>query len=142
MKKDEIKYVWTAKKGTFLGLPLSFTRYFLTETKFITRTGILSINEDEIDLYKIIDKKVRIPFGQRLVGCGTIILYSKDADSPTKEIRCIKNVRKVSELIDKNMNTMRDRYGIRGRDMMGYGGAHYDDNYDDIGSHDDDGETY
>ena len=90
MKKDEIKYVWTAKKGTFLGLPLSFTRYFLTETKFITRTGILSINEDEIDLYKIIDKKVRIPFGQRLVGCGTIILYSKDADSPTKEIRCIK----------------------------------------------------
>ena len=49
MKKDEIKYVWTAKKGTFLGLPLSFTRYFLTETKFITRTGVFSISEDEID---------------------------------------------------------------------------------------------
>lgn len=142
MKKDEIKYVWTAKKGTFLGLPLSFTRYFLTETKFITRTGVLSINEDEIDLYKIIDKKVRIPFGQRLVGCGTIILYSKDADSPTKEIRCIKNVRKVSELINKHMNIMRDRYGIRGRDMMGYGGgAHYGDDYDDHDGHDD-GENY
>ena len=142
MKKDEIKYVWTAKKGTFLGLPLSFTRYFLTETKFITRTGILSISEDEIDLYKIIDKKVRIPFGQRLVGCGTIILYSKDADSPTKEIRCIKNVRKVSELIDKHMNAMRDRYGIRGRDMMGYGGygGHYDDEYEDHDMHDNDDE--
>ena len=142
MKKDEIKYVWTAKKGTLFGLPLSFTRYFLTETKFITRTGFLSIDEDEIDLYKIIDKKVRIPFGQRLVGCGTIILYSKDADSPSKEIHCIKNVRKVSELIDKHMNIMRDRYGIRGRDMMGYGGygSHYDDSYDDHDMHDNDDE--
>lgn len=145
MKKDEIKYVWTAKKGTFLGLPLSFTRYFLTETKFITRTGVFSISEDEIDLYKIIDKKVRLPFLQRLVGCGSIIVYSKDADTPSKEIHCIKNVRQVSELIDKHMNIMRDRYGIRGRDMMGYGGGyggHTDDHYDD--GHDDhfDGETY
>ena len=144
MKKDEIKYVWTAKKGTFLGLPISFTRYFLTETKFITRTGFLSIREDEIDLYKIIDKKVRITFGQRLCGCGTIILYSKDADSPTKEIHCIKNVRKVSELIDKHMNQMRDRYGIRGRDLMGYGGygGHYDDDCEDGHDHDDDGDNY
>ena len=57
MKSDEINYVWTDKKRTLFGLPLSFTRYFLTETKFITRTGFLSVEEDEIDLYKIIDKK-------------------------------------------------------------------------------------
>ena len=59
MKKDEIKYVWTDKKRTIFGLPLSFTRYFLTESKFITRTGFLSVDEDEIDLYKIIDKKLQ-----------------------------------------------------------------------------------
>ena len=62
MKSDEINYVWTDKKRTLFGLPLSFTRYFLTETKFITRTGFLSVEEDEIDLYKIIDKKMRKPF--------------------------------------------------------------------------------
>ncbi len=131
MKKDEIQYVWTDKKRTLFGLPWSFTRYFLTETKFITRTGFFSIDEDEIDLYKITDKKMRKPFWQRIVGCGSIIIYSRDADTPSKEIHCIKNVRQVSELIDKYLNIMRDKYGIRGRDMMGYHDGH--DHYDEIG---------
>ena len=119
MKKDEIPYIWTDKKRTFLGLPISFTRYFLTETKFITRKGFFTIDEDELDLYKIDDKKLKFPFGQRLFGCGTIIIYSRDRDTPTKEIHCVKNVRKVSDLIDQKLNDMRDRYGIRGRDLVG-----------------------
>ncbi len=138
MKKSDIKYVWTDKKRTLFGLPLSFTRYFLTETKFITRSGFFSVDEDEIDLYKITDKKVRYPFFQRLFRCGTIIIYSRDADTPSKEIHCIKQVRQVSELIDKYLNIMRDKYGIRGRDMMGLhaGHDHYDD-YDDHVEYDD-----
>lgn len=134
MKKNEFEYVWTDKKRTIFGLPWSFTRYFLTETKFITRTGFLSIDEDEIDLYKITDKKVRYPFFQRLFNCGTIIIYSRDADTPSKEVHCVKNVRKVSELIDKHLNIMRDKYGIRGRDMINFHDHHdadYDDHYDD-----------
>ena len=111
MKKDEFAYVWTDKKRTLFGLPISFTRYFLTETKFITRTGFLSVDEDEIDLYKITDKKVRFPFFQRLFKCGSIIIYSRDADTPSKEIHCI----------------MRDKYGIRGRDMI-----NFHDHYDDV----------
>ena len=56
MKKDVINYIWTDKKRTIFGLPISFTRYFLTEDKFITRKGFLSIEEDELDLYRVIDK--------------------------------------------------------------------------------------
>lgn len=119
MAKEEINYVWTDKKRTLFGLPLSFTRYYLTPTKFITRAGLLNVEEDEIDLYKIIDKSVQRPFFQRLFGCGTIVIHSKDADTPTKEVKSIKSVRQVSNLIDKHMNNMRDRYGIRGRDMVG-----------------------
>ena len=119
MAKNEIDYVWTDKKRTLFGLPLSFTRYYLTRTKFITRAGLINVEEDEIDLYKIIDKSVKRPFFQRLLGCGTIIIHSKDADTPTKEVKSIKSVRQVSDLIDKHMNNMRDRYGIRGRDMVG-----------------------
>ncbi len=127
MKKDEFPYVWTDKKRTLFGLPLSFTRYFLTETKFITRTGFLSVDEDEIDLYKITDKKVRFPFFQRMFKCGSIIIYSRDADTPSKEIHCVKNVRQVSELLDKYLTIMRDKYGIRGRDMI-----NFHDQYDDV----------
>jgi hypothetical protein len=117
-RKEEFSYIWTDKKRTIFGLPISFTRYFLTETKFITRTGLFNIDEDELDLYKITDKKLRLPFMQRLFKCGSIVIYSKDTDTPSKEITSIKNSRKVSELIDKYINAQRDKYGIRGRDMM------------------------
>ncbi len=127
MKKNDISYVWTDKKRTIFGLPISFTRYFLTETKFITRTGLLSVDEDEIDLYKITDKKVRFPLFQRLFKCGSIVIYSKDTDTPSKEIHCIKNPRKVSELIDKYLTIMRDKYGIRGRDLMDIDNCDHDD---------------
>lgn len=118
MAKNEPSYIWTDKKRTIFGLPFSFTRYYLTEKKFITRTGFLNIREDEIDLYKITDKSIKCSFGQRIVGCGTIIIHSKDIDTPVKEIQSIKNVREVSEMIDEYINQMRDRYGIRGRDMF------------------------
>ena len=117
-RKEEFSYIWTDKKRTIFGLPISFTRYFLTETKFITRTGLFNIDEDELDLYKITDKKLRLPFMQRLFKCGSIVIYSKDTDTPSKEVTSIKNSRKVSELIDKYINAQRDKYGIRGRDMM------------------------
>ncbi|MDE7364565.1 MAG: PH domain-containing protein [Ruminococcus sp.] len=120
MAKHEIDYIWTDKKRTFLGLPLSFTRYYLTETKFITKAGFFTIKEDEIDLYKISDKSITRSFGQRLVGCGTIIIHSKDTDTPVKEVQSIKDVRKVADLIDKYVNQMRDRYSIRGRDMINF----------------------
>ena len=132
MGKKDINYIWTDKKRTLFGWPLSFTRYYLTETKFITQCGFFSIDEDEIDLYKITDKKIKRPFFQRMFGCGSIIIFSRDADTPTKEIHCVKNVRAVSDQIDKYLNVMRDKYGIRGRDFMGLYGANdgMDDNND------------
>lgn len=130
MSKNEIDYVWTDKKRTIFGLPLSFTRYYLTETKFITKVGFLSIKEDEIDLYKITDKSISRSFGQRIFGCGTITIHSKDIDTPVKKVQSIKNVRQVSDLIDKYMNRMRDKYSIRGRDMFDIHADSYNDDTD------------
>ena len=106
--KDGLEYLWTDKKRTLFGLPLSFTRYYLTESRLITRVGLLTVVEDELDIYRINDKKMELPLGQRMFGCGTIILFSKDVDTPEKHIHSIKK--------------QRDRFGIRGRDMMGPAG--------------------
>ena len=132
MAKEEIQYVWSDKKRTLFGLPLSFTRYFLTETKFITRKGLLSLEEDELELYKVVDKKMQLPFGQRLFGCGTIVLYVKDTDTPVKEVLSVKAPRRVAQLIDKYVDQQRDRYHIRGRDMMGATHRDYLDESDDM----------
>ncbi len=119
MAKKDIDYVWTDKKRTLFGLPLSFTRFFITETKFITSLGFLNIEEDELDLYKVTDKKLQLPLGQRIFGCGTIVLYVKDTDTPIKIIKSVKQPRKVSALLDEKINVQRNKFRIQGRDMMG-----------------------
>lgn len=122
-KKDkQIDYVWSDRKRTVFGLPLSFTRYFLTENRLLTRQGFFNIKEDELELYRIVDKKLSRSFGQRLFGCGTITLFCKDADTPEKDIISVKCPREVSDLIGSFVSQYRDRYGIRGRDMIGSAG--------------------
>lgn len=127
MAKEGFEYVWTDKKRTIFGLPWSFTRYYLTPTKLICRTGLLNLEEDEIDLYKITDKKLRLPFGQRMFGCGTIHICSRDVDSPEKDIISIKNPREVMQMLDQYITEQRDRYSIRGRDMLGMPHTHHED---------------
>ena len=117
--KNDIPHVWTDKKRTLFGLPLSFTRYFLTETKLICRYGLLNIDEDEIDLYKITDKRLRLGFFERIFGCGTIHICSRDTDTPEKDLKGVKKPREVMNLLDKYITEQRDRYSIRGRDLIG-----------------------
>lgn len=127
--KADFDYIWTDKKRTIFGLPISFTRYFLTEKKFITRKGFLNITEDEFDLYRVVDKKLTLPFGQRMFGCGTVIINVKDIDTPVKEVQSIKSPRAFMNLIDEQVEKMRDEYSIRGRDMIA-GGHHHDHDCD------------
>ena len=119
MKKDMFDYIWTDKKRTLFGLPLSFTRYFLTETKFITRKGFLNVEEDELELYRVTDKKLVLPLGQRIFKCGTIIMNVRDVDTPIKEVKSVKAPREVLAKLDEYININRDRYRTRGRDMIG-----------------------
>ncbi len=126
--KADFEYIWTDKKRTLFGLPISFTRYFLTDRKFITRRGFFTIEEDEFDLYRVIDKKLVLPFGQRMFGCGTVVINVKDTDTPVKEVCSIKKPREFMKLLDEQVDILRDTYNIRGRDMIsGPGHMHNED---------------
>ncbi len=118
LTRDYGEIIWTGKK-CILGIPMSFTRYILTESKLITRVGLFNLSEDEIELYRVYDKSMKLTFGQRIVGCGTIILMSKDSDTPTKKLERIKRPREVKRLLDSAVQNQRDKYNVRGRDMMG-----------------------
>ena len=50
VEKHEVK--WKDRKRTIFGLPWSFTRYRLTDDKLIVSTGLFSLNEEEIRLYR------------------------------------------------------------------------------------------
>ena len=118
MAKISENSIWTDKKRPVFGLPISFTRYILTEKKLITRKGFLSITEDEVELYRVVDKSLRMPLGQRIFGCGTVIINCRDVDTPVKEIISVKDPRGFMELLEKHVDIQRDKYRTRGRDMI------------------------
>lgn len=118
LQRDYGNVIWTGKK-CILGLPISFTRYILTDNMLYTKIGFLNIKEDEIELYKITDKTMTFTLGQRMVGCGTITVTARDCDTPEKKLISIKKPREVKRILDEAVKSERDKYLVRGRDMVG-----------------------
>ncbi|MBP1999491.1 hypothetical protein J2Z69_000510 [Paenibacillus shirakamiensis] len=92
--------IWSGRTCTILGLPISFTKYFVYEKRLVTRRGFLNVVEDELDFYKVLDKSITLPFWQRIFGCGSILLNVADVDTPIKELKSIKAPREVYSHID------------------------------------------
>ena len=105
LRRDYGDVIWTGKK-CIMGLPISFTRYILTTTVLYTKIGFFNIKEDEIDLYKIVDKTMKFTLGQRMVGCGTIVVTSRDCDTPNKELVSVKKPRQVKKLLDEAVHLL------------------------------------
>lgn len=77
-KKATGKWQWHDRKRTFLGLPLSFTRYRLSTDKLIVSTGFFNTKEEETKLYRITDLSIARSFGQKLFGLGTVTIHGSD----------------------------------------------------------------
>ncbi len=118
LKRDYGNVLWAGKK-CILGLPISFTTYILTDTTLYTKVGLINIKEDEIELHRIFDKQISFSLGQRIVGCGTITLMSKDRDTETKLLKSIKKPREVKRILDEAVQARWDKYHVRGRDIIG-----------------------
>ena len=106
-KKKQI--LWKDRKRTFLGLPLSFTRYRLDEDCLTIVTGFFNTTEDEIRLYRITDVTLTRTFGQKLLGLGTIHCDSSDVTMKNFDIKNVKRPRQVKELLSKLVNESRLR---------------------------------
>ncbi len=117
-KKNTTEYVWTDRKRTLFGLPLSFTVYKLTEEKLYIETGFLSKKEEEIRLYRIMDLTLNRPLFQRIFGLGTIHCCTADKSTPEFDIRKIKNSRDIKNLISDMVEKQREEKRISGREYM------------------------
>ena len=124
-----MELVWKDRKRTFLGLPLSFTVYSLDGERLFIKTGVLSVNEDEVRLYRIKDISLRRSFSQRLLGLGTIHCCSSDATLKEFDIRNIKKPREVRELLSQMIEAERQKKRVRSLESL--------DNRDDVDDGDD-----
>ena len=112
--------IWKDRKRPIFGLPLSFTKYKLTNEKIIIESGLLSITQEEIRLYRIMDVTVRCSLWQRLFKVGTIHCCSADKSTPEFDIKDVKNPIQVKDLISKSVEEERNRKKIASREFMDF----------------------
>lgn len=112
MKKEKIAYAWKDRKR-FLGLPLSFTQYMLSEDRLFLSKGFLNVTDDEILLYRVRDISTSRNLFQRLLGVGTVTILSSDKTCPTLVMKNIKDPVAVKELLHKSVEEMKLRQKVR-----------------------------
>ncbi len=117
-KNTAIEYKWQDRKRTIFGLPWSFTKYALTDEKLLVSTGLLSTNEEEVRLYRIMDVTLKRSFGERLWKLGTIHVCSADKSTPEFDIKRIKNSKEVKNMLSDMVEAERVKKRVSGREFM------------------------
>ena len=128
MDSDKKTALWYDKKRTFLGFPLSFTKYYIMNEKLIIKTGFFKLREEEIRLYRILDISLHRSFGQRLCGLGTIHLCSTDKTTPELDLKNVKGSKAAKELLSDLIEKVRSDKNITAREFLGSDMDGADDN--------------
>ena len=112
-----IEYLWKDKKRYF-GMPISFTRYRLSEDRLFLSVGFLNIRDEEILLYRVRDIATKRTLWQRLFCVGTVTVVSSDKTMPTLTLQNVKDPVMVKELIHKQVEEMKVQRRVRFGEIM------------------------
>ncbi|MBQ8834072.1 MAG: PH domain-containing protein [Oscillospiraceae bacterium] len=112
-----IEYLWKDRKRYF-GLPISFTRYSMSEDRLFVSVGFLNIKDDEILLYRVRDIDTSRTLWQRIFGVGTVTVMSSDKSMPNLVLQNIKDPMFVKELIHKQVEEMKIQRRVRVGEIM------------------------
>ena len=121
-----IEYIWRDRKRYF-GMPISFTRYAMSEDRLFISAGFLTIRDDEVLLYRVRDITTGRSLWQRLFGVGTITVVSSDKSQPTLVLKNIKKPLMVKELLHERVEEMKLKRRVRVGEIMGNDYADEDD---------------
>ncbi len=124
-----IEYIWKDKKRYF-GMPISFTRYAMSEDRLFISVGFLNIRDDEVLLYRVRDIDTSRSLWQRIFGVGTITVLSSDKTMPTLVLKNIKNPVDVKELLHAQVEEIKLKRRVRIGEIM-TSGVEDEDSLDD-----------
>ena len=121
-----IERLWHDRKRYF-GLPLSFTRYALSDDRLFISVGFLNIKDDEILLYRVRDIDTSRSLWQRFFGVGTVTVMSSDKTMPTLVLKNIKDPIFVKELIHQQVEEVKINRRVRFGEIMTDNDSDFDD---------------
>lgn len=112
-----MEYIWKDRKR-FMGMPLSFTRYALSEDRLFLSSGFFSIRDEEVLLYRVRDINTTRNLWQRIFGVGTVTVVSSDKTMPTLVLKNIKKPLDVKESLHTQVEEMKLKRRVRIGEVM------------------------
>lgn len=110
--------VWIDKKR-HLGMPISFTKYTLTDERLYTESGFINLKESELLLYRVRDIGLTRTLWQRIFGVGTIHIYSSDTTDEHLDIVNVKKAKDVKDLISSKVEESKKSRRIGTTEIIG-----------------------
>lgn len=119
---EQGQLIWKDRKR-ILGLPISFTRYSIAGNRLYVKKGLFSTTENELLLYRVLDISLKRTLGDRMVGVGSITLFTADQTDKELYLRRIKHPQQVRDLISRMVEEEREKRRMVGREMYGVAGT-------------------
>ena len=111
--------IWRERKRNFLGLPWTFTIYGFSDDRLYVKTGVLNTREDEVRLYRITDIGLTRSLWQRIMGMGTIQIYSSDQSMGDFKLVNVKDSENVKEQLSQLIEKERENKRVSSREFLG-----------------------
>lgn len=124
-KEMEREILWEDTKR-YAGLPLSFTKYSVDNERLYIESGLLTTEENEVLLYRVLDIKSSRTLWQKMFDVGTITLYNADKSDSTVKLENIKDPVKVKRFLSDLIEKQRKANGVAGREIVGSNGCTHD----------------
>ena len=105
-------------RNRYFGLPISFTKYSMSEDRLFVDTGFFNVEQNEVRLYRVLDLQLKRSLGQRIFGVGSIFVSSSDKSLGTFEIRNVKHAANVKEMISVQVEQQREAKRVYTRENM------------------------
>lgn len=127
------QYIWKDRKRYF-GMPLSFTRYALSDDRLFLSVGFFNIRDDELLLYRVRDIVTKRNLWQRIFGVGTVTVISSDKSQPTLVLKNIRKPMVFKELLHEQVEHMKVQRRVRVGEIMasGYEEDDFEDDDNDL----------
>ena len=126
-RNDNALVMKERKRWGFLGIPWTFTKYYLYMKKLVIEQGLFRTVENEVLLYRVVDISYSRGFFQKIFGMGTITVHAHDKTNPVVVLKNIKHSREFKEAISEWVEKDRIRMKMRQSEFVDAGHPDFED---------------